>query len=239
MLNIFIVEDEPLAADKLHLFLKRMEEVRVVRIFHDGVSALCALEQDKPDMIFLDIEMPGITGIEFMEKLPAVSQPQIIITSAYEKYALPSFNFNVADYLLKPYTFTRLKQAFDKARENIRLRALDEQRRRQSITVRTEGRTEIVATEDILVIEALKDYVRIITTTKKMMIHTTLTSFEAALPKDGFIRVHRSFIINRRHLTGYDKNNAVLDNRLTVAIGKTYREQFEAAMQINSSGPRN
>lgn len=239
MLDIFIVEDEPLAAEKLHLFLKKIEEGANVHVFHDGISALCALENEKPDIIFLDIEMSGISGIEFMERLDHVPLPQIIITSAYEKYALPSFNFNVADYLLKPYTFTRLKQAFDKARENLRLRALDERNRQQNITVRTEGRTEIISTTDILAIEALKDYVRVITATKKRMIHSTLTAFEAMLPKDTFVRVHRSFIVNRKHITGYDKSSVVLDNRLTVAIGKTYKEQFETIMQTNSPNKRN
>jgi len=238
-LDIFIVEDEPLAADKLHLFLKRMEGVSSVRVFHDGISALCALEKEKVDVIFLDIEMPGISGIEFMEKLDTAVRPQIIITSAYEKYALPSFNFSVADYLLKPYTFSRMEQALEKARENIRLRALDEQNRRQSITVRAEGKTVIVDTADILVIEALKDYIRIVTSTRKIMIHTTLTAFEALLPKGDFIRVHRSFIIGRRHLTGYDKSSVMLDNRLTVAMGKTYKEQFDAIMKINSTANRN
>lgn len=239
MFNIFIVEDEPLAAEKLHLFLKRMDKIGSIRIFHDGIAALCAWEEEKPDILFLDIEMPGISGIEFMEKVGNTAPSQIIITSAYEKYALPSFNFNVADYLLKPYTFPRLKQAFDKACENIRLRALDERDKRQNITVRTEGRTEIISPADILVIEAVKDYVRIIATDKKMMIHTTLTSFETMLPKENFIRVHRSFIINRNHVTGYDKNSTVLDNRITIAIGKTYREQFENLMQANSPKHKN
>jgi DNA-binding LytR/AlgR family response regulator len=227
MLHIYIIEDEPLAAEKLRLFVRRAEPDCDVRIFHDGLNALSALQDEVPELIFLDIEMPGLTGIELLERLQPQRRPQVIITSAYEKYALAGFQLSVTDYLLKPYTYERLVAALGKAKEALRLRDLDSSARRRTLTFRSDLRTEVVDMAQIIYVEAMKDYVRIVTPQRKMMTQQTLSAIEELLPADTFLRIHRSYIVNREHVVSYSSGEVTLSDGTTLGIGKTYREQVK------------
>lgn len=229
MLNIYIAEDEPLAFAKLKLFLQQTGEATLIRHFDNGVALLAALDTEAaPDLLFLDIQMPGMTGMEVLERL--TGNFPIIITSAYEQYALPSFGFNVTDYLLKPYTPQRLAQALTKAKEQIRLHRLDQQQ--STITVKCEGKTEVLPLQDIICIESLRDYVRInLDGNRPKLVLETLSSFEQMLPETDFVRVHRSYIINIHWIVSFDRQTVGLRNGLQVPIGKTYKEQFERITQ--------
>lgn len=226
-MKIFIAEDEPLASAKLKLFLQKLGETNVY-VFDNGLSLLAKISEEVPETLFLDIHMPGATGMQVMDLMQqkGIKGTQIIITSAYEQYALDSFNFNVTDYLLKPYTLDRLSQALEKARTNIRLLSLDKQVNSETISFRCEGRTIIVPVSEIVSLESLKDYVRIVTTDgQKRLTLGTLGSFEERLPKE-FIRVHRSFIINLNHIVEIGNQSVIMLGGVEIAIGKTYREQF-------------
>lgn len=228
-MSIYIAEDEPLASAKLKLFLQKLGENGDIRIFDNGISLLAALQDEQPEVLFLDIQMPGVTGMQVLERMKeiGIKNTQIIITSAFDQYAIQSFGFSVTDYLLKPYTLDRLKQALEKAKNNIRLQALDKQVNTHVLTVRIDGRNVIIPTSEIVYLEALKDYVRIVTCDgQKRMTLGTMSSFETKLTDD-FMRVHRSFIINLNHIQEYNCQTVTMLGKLEIGIGKTYREQFE------------
>jgi DNA-binding LytR/AlgR family response regulator len=245
MIPIYIIEDEPPAAEKLRLFLQRAEPESSISVFHDGVSALAALRAARPEIIFLDIEMPGLTGIELLEQLPPEERPQIIITSAYEKYALSGFRFNVTDYLLKPYSYAQLVEALGKAKEALRLQALDRrvqgdatsEAQETTLTIRTDLRTERIEVDRIIYVEAVKDYVRIVINGRRLLTQQTLTSIEAQLPADRFCRIHRSYLINTTQVKAYDRDSVTLSDGTTLTVGKTYKAKFnEIAKSIFKTG---
>lgn len=232
-MRIFIAEDEPLAAQKLRLFLDRLGEGGDVRLFDNGITLLSALQQSAetptqaPDLLFLDIQMPGLTGMQVLERMQHDWSCQVIITSAYEEYALPSFAFNVTDYLLKPYSLDRLKQALQKAHEILRLRQLDKQIHASTLTFRIDGQNLILPTHEILCFEALKDYVRITTADGlQRLTLSSLSSIEEQLPKESFARVHRSFVVNLDHITGFSHQVLSLPHGIEIPIGKTYQKLF-------------
>lgn len=225
MLNIFIAEDEPLAAAKLKMFLQKLGESSCM-CFEDGISLLAKLTEEKPEVLFLDIQMPGATGLQVMERMSSLGYKniQIIITSAYDQYAIDSFNFNVTDYLLKPYTLERLQQALNKARNNLRLLDLDEKLNQETISIKCEGRMINVAMTDIIYIEALKDYVRfVLNDGRKLLSLGTISSFENKL-SSYFSRVHRSFIINNKAIKETNGHSVTMSNGDEISIGKTFRK---------------
>ncbi len=199
-IRCIIIEDEKLAAEKLTSFIEKISVLELVATFSDGISAISFLKTNTVELVFLDIEMKGFTGIQFLKTLNV--KPAVIITSAYEKYALAGYEFSVVDYLLKPYTLERFLQSVDKA---INLKELKEKAQNyeliasqsnEYIFVKSENRIEKVELDKILYIEGMKDYLRIHTTSKKIM---TLQSFKGImqhLPERNFVRVHNSYVVS-------------------------------------------
>lgn len=226
-MRIYIAEDEPLAAAKLKLFLEKLGEGSDLRHFDNGVTALSAVLDQVPDLLFLDIHMPGLSGMEILARLstePKLQNLPVIITSAYDQYAIDSFGYNVTDYLLKPFTLERLEQALRKAKQTIRLQQLQRQLDSSSLTIRCDGKTEILQTSDILLLESLKDYVRIMTRDgRSRTVLGTLTNFEEQLPTSDFMRIHRSYIINVHEIQEIGSSQIRLSSGTSVPVGKTYR----------------
>ncbi len=223
-MKIYIAEDEPLAAAKLKLFLEKLGESGDISLFDNGISVLAAITSNRPDLLFLDIQMPGLTGMQVLERLTGL---QVIITSAFDQYALDSFRFQVTDYLLKPYTLERLQVAVNKAKENLRLQQLDQQVNAAKLMVRAEGKTEKISQADILYLESLKDYVRIVTYEQGKRVQrltlSTLSSLEEQLDTNHFLRVHRSYIVNFRKVSRFESQNLTLSDGTSIPVGKTYR----------------
>lgn len=223
-MRIFIAEDEPLAAAKLKLFLEKLGEGEDVTHFSDGTALTTALKDTsirQPDLLFMDIQMPNMTGLDVLKQLGESPFP-IILTTAYDQYALDGFNFGVTDYLLKPYTLDRLKQALQKARRMMPAK---------EITIRCEGRNELVDVMSIESLEALKDYTRLnLTDGRQLTTLGTLTSMEQQLPSDLFIRVQRSYIVNKKRVQSYNTQSLRLASGIEIPIGKTYRDNFTLAI---------
>lgn len=223
-MRIFIAEDEPLAAAKLKLFLEKLGEGEDVTHFCDGTALTTALKDTsirQPDLLFMDIQMPNMTGLDVLKQLGESPFP-IILTTAYDQYALDGFNFGVTDYLLKPYTLDRLKQALQKARRMMPAK---------EITIRCEGRNELVDVMSIESLEALKDYTRLnLTDGRQLTTLGTLTSMEQQLPSDLFIRVQRSYIVNKKRVQSYNTQSLRLASGIEIPIGKTYRDNFTLAI---------
>ena len=240
-MKIFIAEDEPLAAAKLKLFLEKAGVGDDITHFSDGRKLLDALTSTEamlwPDVIFLDIQMPNFTGLQFLEALKASGldagrQPDVIITSAYDQYAIDGFNYGVTDYLLKPYTQERLKQSLGKLRN----RPSAHEALVPSISLRCEGRNEIVPLEQIVCVEAVKDYTTfILADLRRITTLGSLGQFEQQLPAAHFQRIQRSYIVNLRHVQSYSAQTVRLTAGIEVPLGKTYRETFEKSLKNDLS----
>lgn len=236
-MRIFIAEDEPLAAAKLKLFIEKAGVEGEVSIFGDGKKLLNAIMAEKmPDVIFLDIQMPNFTGLQFLEVMQQKekelgARPDIIITSAYDQYAIDGFNYGVTDYLLKPYTLARLQQSLAKLRQAAPITTVTAEREVKSINLRCDGRTERIPLAKIVCVEAVKDYTTfILADSRKLTALGSLGVFEQQLPTSQFQRVQRSYIVNLDHVQSYTSQSVRLTNSLEVPLGKTYRESFEQAI---------
>ncbi len=211
MIRTVIIDDEPLAAGIVQEFLAPLPQFHVVDICHDGFHGLKAIQQHRPDLIFLDVQMPKITGFEMLELLD--EPPAVIFTTAFDQYALKAFDAKALDYLLKPFSQARFRQAIDRFLESFGKEAavknpdsevnqLAEKSNR--LVVRVKNDIKIIAVQDINFFEAEDDYVTIHTSGGKYLKKMTMKALEESLDAGKFARVHRSFIINLNGITGIE-----------------------------------
>jgi DNA-binding LytR/AlgR family response regulator len=220
-LNCIIVEDEPLALKKASNFVNQCTSLELTSTFTNPIEALEFLKNQSVDLILLDVQMEGINGVDFIGHLSY--KPQIILTTAYSEYALVGYDLAVTDYLLKPYTFPRFKQAVDKAAENLSNKdsILDS----SSILIKTEHRLENVQLKDILYIEGMRDYRRFHLTDKRIMTLETFSSFEQKLPKQIVCRVHKSYMVGLSHIESIERKRIKI-GETRIPISETYEKEF-------------
>lgn len=221
MVNCIIIEDEPLAIDKLTHFISKLESIRLLRSFSSAISAIDYLKTNTVDLIFLDIEMKDLTGIQFLESIHI--DAKVIITTAYERYAIKGFDLQVCDYLLKPISFERFIQAFNKA--NGELMQNKNQKSINKVFIKTEYRLEGVDTSEILYIEGMGDYRKIVTISKKIMTLQSFGELQNLLPKDMFCRVHNSFIVSLDKIEKIERNRIKIKDK-TIPVSELYNKDF-------------
>ena len=190
MINCIIIEDEPLALERTKGYVSKVPHLNLLNSFDNGIDAISFMNDNKIDLVFLDIEMDKLSGIELLDAL--VERPKVIITTAYEKYAIKGYELNISDYLLKPFSFPRFLQAIEKAGYKTKMNTID---KKNYVFVKTEYRLEKIAFNDILFIEGMRDYRNIQTLEKKILTLETFTELEKRLPKNKFCRVHKSYIV--------------------------------------------
>ncbi len=228
-LKCIIIEDEPLAAEKLEVFIKKVPYLELKESFRSSVQGLQYLKENTLDLIFLDIQMDSLTGIELLEGLS--KKPSVIFTTAYQEFALQGYELRVSDYLLKPFSFARFLKAVDKVYDEHSLRINTVELAHDCIFVKTEYRIEKVHIQTILYIEGMSDYLRIHTTdNKKIMSLQTFKSFEAVLPKNNFIRVHKSFLIAVDKIVDIERLRVKIGDKL-IPISNTYKSDFFALIE--------
>ncbi|WP_341841003.1 LytTR family DNA-binding domain-containing protein [Chitinophaga caseinilytica] len=222
MMKCIALDDEPLALEIIADFAAKAPFQMELTAFTNASRALGFLQQEPVDLIFLDIKMPDITGIQFIKSLKR--PPMVIFTTAYEEYALDGYNLDVVDYLLKPIPFERFIKAVTKAQE---YRSIASPRPPETdyIFVKTEYRIIKVNLEDILYIEALKDYIKIYTGSQPILTLKSLKSFESRLPKDKFMRVHRSYLVAMNKINSVERNTVMIANQ-SIPISEGYRDKF-------------
>ena len=203
MIHCIIIEDEPLAAEKLSEFISKTDYLSLTGLFHSPIEAMGVLKINPVDLIFLDIEMKELTGIQLMESVKL--DAKIIITTAYEKYALKGYELQVSDYLLKPITFERFIRACDKVMSE--LLSAEKRSEHRKIFIKTEYRLEGIDSSEILFVEGIGDYRKIVTLKKKILTLQNFNEISRLLPQDKFRRVHNSFIValypsDQLHLAG-------------------------------------
>jgi len=227
-MNCIIVDDEPLAREGMEILIQQFSNLNLLDKFSNATTAKEFLISNKVDLIFLDIEMPGITGIDFLNSLK--KDILTIFATAYSQYALKGFDLNVVDYLLKPIRKERFAQAIDKAYEIYTLKRVStaEQNSNEKLDytyVAADRKYYKVFFDDISYIEGMKDYVVIHTKEKKIMPAINLKTIFTQLPKTLFARVNKSYIININSIKKIDSESVDLGS-ITVPIGKSYKDDF-------------
>lgn len=217
-----IVDDEPLAIEILESYLKRLPQFEVVGTFHSAVEAFESLQEVLPDLLLIDIKMPGLSGIELLKGLE--KRPQVLFTTAYKEYALEGFELDAVDYLLKPFGFPRFQKAIEKY---LRLASTETQTapsEEAHLLVRSEGKWVKIEYEHILFVEGVKDYVKVHLSQKRLMVHATMKDLVDQLPAAQFLRIHRSYIVNWSHVREVVHHSFRINDHL-IPIGKTYRSR--------------
>ena len=219
-MNCIIIEDEPLALKRIEGYLKKISYLNLINTFTNGLDAIKFLKNSQIDLIFLDIEMDDLTGIELLKSVTDL--PEIIVTTAYEKYALEGYELNVTDYLLKPFSFERFVQSVEKVYSRL---SREHHFDKNYIFVKTEYRMEKISFSDILYIEGMGDYRNVQTTSKKILTLQTFGALEKYLPKDKFCRVHKSYLVSIEKIEFVERNRIKI-NEKRIPISETYAHIF-------------
>jgi DNA-binding LytR/AlgR family response regulator len=223
-IKCIIIEDEPLAIDKLKGFIEKLPLLELVRSFYNALEAVSFLNENQVDLIFLDIQMKGFNGIQFLETIS--QKTYVIITSAYDQYALKCYEFRVDDYLLKPYSFERFVKAVNNIAELSAEQLKDKNNhQKDSIFVNTEYRLERIELKKILYIEGMKDYLKIVTTEKNILTLQNFNGIQALLPLDEFVRTHKSFIVALNKIESIERNRIKIGKAL-IPVSDTYKIGF-------------
>lgn len=228
-MRCIIIDDEPLAREGIELLVLEAPFLEYVESFGSAVQALEFLRSNKVDLIFLDIEMPGLNGLEFIKTL--ADQPFVILTTAYPQYALEAFELQVSDYLVKPIRLERFLKAVYKVKEIFDLKNSEtyelENLEEEHIFIRHERKFVKLFYKDIMYINGLKDYVMIHTSEGKFITAMNLKTIMSKLPESIFIRTSKSYATNINRIKSVDLDFIILDNEIQVPLGNSYKEEFK------------
>jgi two-component system, LytTR family, response regulator len=217
------VDDEPLAIEKIISFISRLPFLKLNATFDRATEALAFLSSNKTDLLFLDIQMETMTGLDLLAALP--DRPQVILTTAYSEYALKGYEFEVTDYLLKPYSFERFAQAVNKAIKRISEKTAIQETTPDFIFIKTDYRLVKVMLTDILFIEGMRDYRCIHTPGGKILTQQTFVSFEEQLPASLFARIHKSYMVSLSKIESVEKHRVKISKEL-LPVSESYRDTF-------------
>lgn len=230
-INCLIVDDEQLAREMLKAYVAKIPELNLIQLCPSTFEAKKVIESTSIDLMFLDIQMPQQSGIEYLTEM-GEKKPMVIFTTAYPNYAIKGYELDVIDYLLKPISFERFKQAADKAQKhfmtNQKALEFDHQikEKEQFIMVHSEHKHHKILLQDIIYIESMKEYVRYHTTQGRIIELNSMKHLESLLPSEQFIRIHRSYIVALHQIQSYQNGNLVLKAPLELPVGKTYKKQI-------------
>ena len=239
-----IVEDEKLARDLVKNYLLSHKNIELIGEFADGFSGLKAINELKPDIVFLDVQMPKLTGLELLELVEG--NPHIIFTTAYDEYAINAFDLNAVDYLLKPFSKERFDKALDKIFDKSLSDAVDvnqlkthlsESKKLDKIVVKSNNNIHVIPINEVLFIESEDDYVMIHTNKGKHLKHQTMKFYEEHLSSSEFIRIHRSYIVNVSEIKkiekyGKDTYQVILNNGTDLKVSRARYKELKMALGI-------
>jgi DNA-binding LytR/AlgR family response regulator len=224
-IKCIIIDDEPLAISIIKSYLKSINNLELMGTFNNPIEALSTIENNEIDVLFLDINMPQMNGLDFLKTLTV--KPLVIITTAYRDYAVESFDLDVLDYLVKPIPFGRFVKATNKITN--RFSKLNDKsneiilNNEPFIFLKVDKKLVKIMLNDILLIESLKDYIKVITIVGDYLVHKTMTSISNELPSDNFIRIHRSYTVAINKITSVEGNSIEIGKR-RIPIGRNYLE---------------
>ncbi|MDW7694647.1 LytTR family DNA-binding domain-containing protein [Flammeovirgaceae bacterium SG7u.111] len=229
-LKCLLVDDEKLALTLLESYISKLSNLEVVGKFQDPLKALALLQDTEVDLMFLDIQMPNLTGIELLQTLPSNKKPLVVFSTAYAEFALDGYQLDVVDYLLKPFPFERFLKAVNKASQLIELKRKagsteggNTRQGKNFMLVRADHRIYKLQFDELLYVEGLKEYVSYFTKNERIIALESLKKLETILPTDQFMRIHKSYIASVRHIKAIEGSQVVIGDKL-LPIGKTYKE---------------
>jgi DNA-binding LytR/AlgR family response regulator len=227
-IKAIIIDDEPLARDVIKEYARKISSLLIVGECGDAICAHRIIQDKQAELLFLDINMPKLSGIEFLKTLK--NPPLVIFTTAYSEYALDGFELNVVDYLKKPFSFERFCKAYFRAEELLVLKQSVSktdliEKQNDFLFVKSDKKTIKVKIDDILYIEGLGDYIKLYLTDKKLVTNLSMKKLESLLPPEQFYRIHKSFIISLDKIESIE-GNMVQINTTKLPIGNLYRQEF-------------
>ncbi len=219
-IRCFLIDDEPLALDLLRAYVDKVDFLEYVGSTTDAISAFETLRDASVDLLFLDIQMPDIDGIQFMKILQ--NKCKVILTTAYDQYALEGYKHSVIDYLMKPISFNTFYESAVRAQAHFPETSSIEN---DFFFVKTDGKLVMVQSDDLLYIEGLKDYILIHLKTEKLVVLENLKDIEAKLSHKNFMRIHKSYIVRLDRINSIEGNRVFIDDK-EIPIGETYKKPF-------------
>jgi len=222
MINCLVVDDEPIAREGMMEYVRQIDYLYPVDQCKSAVEAAGLLQKNKIDLIFLDIQMPKLTGIEFLKAL--AEPPLVIFTTAYSEYALEGFELDVVDYLLKPISFARFLKAAEKAQSYLLARNKDVSITDDFFFIKCNGKIEKIMMSEVIYIEAMANYVIIYTQQKKYITYLTFSGIEEQLPAHLFVRIHKSYLVAISAIQTID-GNEVITNLMRLPLSKNCRNE--------------
>lgn len=218
-IKCIITDDEPVARKGLQSYVEKLDFLTLIAVCEDAIQLNTLLKTVQPDLLFLDIEMPYLSGLDLLATL--ANPPKVIITSAYEQYALKGYEFDVADYLLKPISFERFLKAVNKVHDLLMKETSSGTE--EFLFVKSDKQMKKIFLKDILFIEGLENYIVIYTASNKTLVHSTMKNIYSLLPESDFIQTHRSFIVNIHHVSLIEGNILNIAGH-EIPVARNYRE---------------
>ena len=254
MISVLVVDDEPPARRRIRSLLAEQPDLEVVGECGNGREAIAAIRELRPDLVFLDVQMPEVNGFDVIETIGPAAMPVVVFATAYDEFALRAFDAHALDYLLKPFEQERFERTLERVRlqlrrvrddgEDERLRALvralrGETTRLERLPVRTGQRTRLIALDDVDYMEARSNYVRLHAGERSYLVRDTLSGLEARLDRERFVRIHRSLIVNMARVQEVESLFAgeyvlYLRGGVRLTSGRTYRRALEAAFGLRT-----
>lgn len=234
MIRALLIDDEPVARERVRTMLETHDDLEVIRECADGIEARETIATVRPDLIFLDIEMPRLNGISLLDGLPARERPVVVLITAHTRHAVEAFDLAAADYLLKPFTQQRFDRAVQRARRAVAARNARQAEERLAFK-KSRGTVILVRSADIRFIAADGNYARVYTTDQTILVRETIQSLEEQLDPATFIRVHRAAIVNVNYVVEWHRDSegrtaVVVNPSELVTVGPKYRARIERAL---------
>jgi DNA-binding LytR/AlgR family response regulator len=228
MMNCIAIDDEPKALEVIERYCGKVDSIELLSVFREPLKAIEFLSRAKVDLIFLDINMPDVNGLQLFSALP--EKPMVIFTTAYSDYAVESYDLRAIDYLLKPITFERFLSSANKAVELFILKN-KKPATPEFVLIKSGPQTHKVKVDDILYMEKEGNYLTVFTKDKKILIRENMTEVFDIIPEEGFVRVHKSFIVSLKHISSFEIHQVTVGNN-KIPIGSSYGEELKKQLGL-------
>ena len=236
LLTCMIVDDEPLAVRLLESYVEKTPDLQLLASYTDSITAINAVKEQKPDVLFLDIQMPNIDGMELAHSLPA--ETRVVFTTAFKEYAFESYEVNALDFLLKPIRYNKFLNAVEKARKQMptQTETIQSSTQQNTVFIRVDGEWRNVVIDRITYVSCIKDYVMFYLDDepKPLITHLTMKAVEQMLPSEKFLRIHRSYIVAIDKISKIDRNDCVYIGKEIIHVPEGYQQAFQNFLETRS-----
>ena len=235
-LTCMIVDDEPLAVRLLESYVEKTPDLQLLASYTDSITAINAVKEQKPDVLFLDIQMPNIDGMELAHSLPA--ETRVVFTTAFKEYAFESYEVNALDFLLKPIRYNKFLNAVEKARKQMptQTETIQSSTQQNTVFIRVDGEWRNVVIDRITYVSCIKDYVMFYLDDepRPLITHLTMKAVEQMLPSEKFLRIHRSYIVATDKISKIDRNDCVYIGKEVIHVPEGYQQAFQSFLETRS-----